>query len=323
MTNHQFFTADQLQYFFRNGQWGSYRHLTLVPHQIPPNPQSEVSAFLSITNRGDLSSLKWIQQPLKLKTNGKHEVVRVHYAALNFRDVMIATGRVGPEMFGDKRSDQLRILGFEFSGVTLSGRRVYGIATYGCLVTHFTQDRVILLDVPKCWSLEEAATVLGTYGTIAVGLFMKCRIERGKSILIHAGSGGVGLSTLHVAFAFGMEVFTTVGSDEKRQFLLETFPKLKPENIGNSRNTSFEDMIMKQTKGHGVNYVLNSLADDKLLASLRCVGRAGFFIEIGKSDIVRDNKINLAPFANELTFLSVNMVNFIDYPGASIDVSNF
>ncbi|KAG5666534.1 hypothetical protein PVAND_014554 [Polypedilum vanderplanki] len=304
---------------YRNGQWGSYRHLTLQQPSMSKISPTEVSAFLNIQTRGDLSSLKWIQQPLKLKVDGKHEVVRIHYAALNFRDVMIATGRVGPEMFGDKRNDQLKILGFEFSGITITGRRVYGMAPYGCLSTHFSDERVILLDVPKEWSLEQAATIIGTYGTIAISLFMKCQIEKDKSILIHAGSGGVGLSALYVAFASGMEVFTTVSNEEKRQFLLDTFPKLKPENIGNSRDTTFEDMIMKRTNGRGVDYVLNSLSDDKLLASLRCVAKAGYFIEIGKSDIVRDNKINLACFANELTFISVNMVNCAFTEGRSFE----
>jgi fatty acid synthase len=233
---------------------------------------------------------------------------------------MIATGRVGPEMFGDKRSDQLTPLGFEFSGVTVSGRRVCGLATCGCLSTHITQHQRVVLDVPEDWSLAEAATVLGTYGTVYISLFVKCQIKAGTSILIHAGSGGVGLSALHVAFAFGLEVFTTVSSDEKRQFLLETFPQLKPENIGHSRDTSFEDMIMKRTKGRGVNYVLNSLADDKLLASLRCVSKAGFFIEIGKSDILRDHKINLAPFAKTLTFVSVNLLESLEHDNIAVDV---
>lgn len=120
--------------------------------------------------------------------------------------------------------------------------------------------------------------------------------------MIHAGCGGVGLAAIRVAFAYGLEVFTTVSTEEKRNFLLKEFPELKKQNIGNSRDTSFEDMVMMNTNGNGVDYVLNSLAGDKLRASIRCLGKAGKFLEIGKFDLENDTKIGLGKFLNELSF---------------------
>ena len=132
---------------------------------------------------------------------------------------------------------------------------------------------------------------------------------RGKSILIHAGSGGVGLAAIRVAFAYGLEVFTTVSTPEKKNYLLQEFPQLKNQNIGNSRSTSFEDMILIQTKGAGVDYVLNSLAEEKLQASIRCLGKGGKFLEIGKFDMANDTKIGLGNFLKELSFHSVMLDN--------------
>lgn len=77
------------------------------------------------------------------------------------------------------------------------------------------------------------------------------------------------------------------------------------ENIGNSRDCSFEQMIKLRTNGEGVDYVLNSLAEEQLLASIRCLGRNGTFLEIGKFDLANDNKIGLGPFLNEISFRSV------------------
>jgi fatty acid synthase len=59
-------------------------------------------------------------------------------------------------------------------------------------------------------------------------------------------------------------VFVTCGTAEKRAFLLEAFPMLKEDHIGDSRSTQFEVMVKKLTKGAGVHLALNSLADDKL-----------------------------------------------------------
>lgn len=86
----------------------------------------------------------------------------------------------------------------------------------------------------------------------------------------------------------GCNVFTTVGNQEKKKYLLARFPGLKPDHIGNSRNTSFERLIMRKTRGRGVDIVLNSLADEKLQASIRVLAEGGRFLEIGKYDLSKN-----------------------------------
>lgn len=69
------------------------------------------------------------------------------------------------------------------------------------------------------------------------------------------------------------------------------------ENIGNSRDCSFEQMIKLRTNGEGVDFVLNSLAEEQLHASIRCLGRSGTFLEIGKFDLANDSKIGMIIYA--------------------------
>lgn len=76
-------------------------------------------------------------------------------------------------------------------------------------------------------------------------------------------------------------------------------------NIGNSRDCSFEQMIKLRTDGQGVDYVLNTLSDEKVHASVRCLGWAGVFLEIGKFNIFHNIKIGLGEFAKQLSFRSV------------------
>lgn len=169
-------------------------------------------------------------------------------------------------------------------------------------------------ECPTHWSLEEAATIPVVYGTVYSAFFLTTQIKRGKKILIHAGTGGVGLSAIRVALAYGLDVFTTVSTKEKKQFLIDTFPDLKPEQIGNSRDTSFEHMVMTVTKGRGVDYVLNSLSEDKLQASIRCLGKGGHFLEIGKFDMANDTKIGLGHFLKEISFHAVLVDNLFRAP---------
>jgi fatty acid synthase len=61
-----------------------------------------------------------------------------------------------------------------------------------------------------------------------------------------------------------LQVFVTCGTATKRAFLLEAFPALREDHIGDSRSTQFEAMVKKLTRGAGVHLALNSLADEKL-----------------------------------------------------------
>ena len=79
---------------FKDNKWGFYK----------PNVQQSMAktvltehAFLNTSNRGDLSSLKWFECQHKYWPIGKKDnqmLVNVYYSALNFRDIMLATGQL-------------------------------------------------------------------------------------------------------------------------------------------------------------------------------------------------------------------------------------
>lgn len=57
-------------------------------------------------------------------------------------------------------------------------------------------------------------------------------MEPRESILIHAGTGGIGMAAISIALGMNCEVYTTVSNKEKKDFLKSTFPKLLDQNIG-------------------------------------------------------------------------------------------
>ncbi|XP_055540269.1 fatty acid synthase-like [Wyeomyia smithii] len=287
---------------YRNGSWGSYRH-ALIDNSRVTVPVGN-HCYADCFTRGDLSSLTWFTGSMNTRPL-KGELIRVVYSALNFRDVMLATGRLSADAFHVDRLEQECLLGNEYSGVSVNGRRVMGVLPSGAMSTLVECDPMMTWTIPDHWSLEDAATVPVVYGTVYTALFICCHIRKGRSILIHAGSGGVGLAAIQVCLVYGLEVFTTVSTEEKRNFLLERYPQLVPENIGNSRDTSFEQMVKQRTNGRGVDYVLNSLADEKLQASFRCLGKNGHFLEIGKYDMANDSQLAMQLFQKGLTFTAV------------------
>ena len=56
------------------------------------------------------------------------------------------------------------------------------------------------------------------------------------------------------------------------------------------------------THGEGCDVILNSLAEDKLQASVRCLARHGRFLEIGKVDLANNSELGLAVFLRNVTF---------------------
>lgn len=286
----------------KGGKWGSYRYLDMLPELNSSNGR-ESHLFANCLIKGDLSTLTWLNGPLNVNDNNP-DIIRIQYASLNFKDIMLALGRI-PDTSCDLVGMQC-VLGLEFSGIKFDGKRVMGIGlNAGALATHYDAKQAMLWDVPESWSLEEAATVPIVYFTVYFAFFITTTIQKGKSILIHSGSGGVGQAAIQVAFNYGLVVFTTVSTAEKRDFLLAKFPQLKAENIGNSRDTTFEKMVMENTKGKGVDYVLNSLADEKLQASIRVLGMGGTLLEIGKYDMLNGTKLDMRYLTKRINFKAV------------------
>lgn len=61
-------------------------------------------------------------------------------------------------------------------------------------------------------------------------------------------------------------------------------------------------MVLRETKGRGVDVVLNSLAEEKLQASLRCLKKGGVFLEIGKFDLASDSPFHMELLKKEASF---------------------
>ncbi|XP_076761887.1 fatty acid synthase-like [Xylocopa sonorina] len=280
-----------------NGVWGTYRH---VPYS-EPKPVPVAHGYADMKVKGNLSSFQWVQGPIQPNTKNEYQV-KVIYSSINFRDVMLATGKLSPEAVTQNRRLTDCLIGFEYSGIDNNGRRVMGFVESRGLSNIVTPNKHTIWPVPDEWTLEEAATVPSAYFTVFYAFYQFGKLKKGEKVLIHAGSGAVGQAAIHVALSEGCEVFTTVGTDEKRKFIRNTFPSVSDDHIGNSRDTSFEQMVMDLTDGKGVDIVLNSLSEDKLQASIRCLGYRGRFLEIGKFDMAANNEIGLEIFLKEISF---------------------
>lgn len=119
-------------------------------------------AYINTLTRGDLSSLSWVESPNKyfdlMELPSDVHLCSVYYAPLNFRDIMIASGRLIIDAIPGQLADRDCMLGLEYSGRLANGTRIMGIASAQALATSVIAPSQFFWKVPDKWSLLEAAT---------------------------------------------------------------------------------------------------------------------------------------------------------------------
>jgi 4-hydroxyphenylalkanoate synthase len=272
--------AGEPQLVVRAGKVHAAR-LASAPALLTP-PAGDSAWRLAVGGDGTLENLvirscPEVQAPLQAGQ------VRVAVAAVgvNFRDVMAALGMY---------PGQAPVLGAEGAGVVVeTGPGVSGVAVgdavMGLLagtgpVAVVAQE--LLTTVPEGWSLEQAAGVSVAFLTALYALVDLAGICAGESVLVHAGTGGVGMAAVQLARHFGADVFVTASPGKWSTLRAMGFDD---DHIGDSRTLDFEAKFLAATDGRGVDVVLDSLAGEFVDASLRLLACGGRFIEMGKTDI--------------------------------------
>lgn len=106
------------------------------------------------------------------------------------------------------------------------------------------------------------------------------------------------------------KVYATVGNDEKVEHLMYDL-QLPRNHIFNSRDHSFLPDLMRETKGKGVDLVLNSLSGELLHTSWKCVAEFGKLIELGKRDIVGFGKLEMEIFEANRSYCCVDIAHLV------------
>ena len=210
----------------------------------------------------------------------------VRAGGLNFRDVLLALGMYpGEAVLGGEGAGVVLELGPGVEGSAV-GERVMGLFSgFGPIAI---ADAGLLARVPDDWSFARAASVPIAFLTAYFGLIDLADVRPGESVLIHAGTGGVGMAAVQLARSLGAEVFATA-SPAKWEVLRSM--GLDDAHIASSRSLEFRERFLEASGGRGVDVVLNSLAGEFVDASLELLSEGGRFVEMGKTDVRTSREI--------------------------------
>ncbi|KAH7316948.1 polyketide synthase-like protein [Stachybotrys elegans] len=272
-------------------------------------------ARLSIDRMGTMDSMHFQQlcEPPAGPPTGFVDV-ETKAVSLNAKDVYTMRGRV------ETRTGTAAI---EFSGVVTAigpgeedlrvGDRVVVLAPH----SFSTTERVPAWTCHKLLPCEDGAvmaTLPTIYSTALYAIRDMARLRRGESILVHSAAGAFGLATIALAQRVGAEVYTTVGSQAKREYLV-SHCSVPSTHIFSSRDDGFVSALNAATGGRGVNVVVNSLVGDLMHATWRCLAPFGRFVEVGKRELVDAGKLEMDIVSRNTTFTAFDLTEMFFQDG--------
>ena len=212
-------------------------------------------------------------------------LIEVHAAGLNLLDSKIRNG----EFKAILPYNLPIVLGHDVAGVVVRvGRNVRGFKSGDAVYSRVPDGRIGTLaefiavkaeDVapkPTNLTMVEAASIPLVGLTAWQALVERAGVRKGKKVLIHAGSGGVGTFAIQLARHLGATVATTASAANK-----DLVTSLGADVVIDYRKDAFEKAIS------GYDVVLNSLDGDTLEKSLDVLKPGGQLISIsGPPDVV-------------------------------------
>lgn len=230
-------------------------------------------------------------------------LVKMRAASLNYRDLMVLTGRyargaplpdlvplsdgagevaeIGPEVTRVKPGD--RVAGI-FMQSWIGGdiepdhaASSLGGAIHGVLAEYVLFDQQGLVHLPSHLSFEEGATLPCAGVTAWNALYAGRPLIAGQSVLV-LGTGGVSIFALQFARAAGAQVIATSSSDDKLA---------RAQQLGATATVNYRDHpewqkeVLALTDGRGVDHVIEVGGAGTLARSIEAARLGGQIHQIG------------------------------------------
>jgi NADPH:quinone reductase-like Zn-dependent oxidoreductase/SAM-dependent methyltransferase/NAD(P)-dependent dehydrogenase (short-subunit alcohol dehydrogenase family)/acyl carrier protein len=282
--------------------------VSLHSQLVPLDSQGPVRA--AFETPGILSSLYFcpyteLQEPLP------HDwiIVKVAAVGLNWKDLGLSSGRFDGNNLSSEYSGTISEVGTSVAGLTV-GDKVYGMGK-GHFGNYTRVPAAFAKKLQPQDDLVEVATMPLVYMTAVYAFEHITRLRRGQKVLIQSATGGLGLAGIQLAQSKGAEVYATVGTADKVQFLVETM-KLPASHIFMSR--SIGDLVAAASrlpKG-GFDVILSTSRGEMLYASLRALAPLGHLIDVGRSEVRDAKMIGLELFQKSANFSSFDLSLVLD-----------
>jgi putative PIG3 family NAD(P)H quinone oxidoreductase len=216
-------------------------------------------------------------------------LIEVSNAGVNRPDCLQRAGAYPPP------SGASPVIGLEVAGTIVArgddvvewqvGDRVCALTPGGGYAEYCVTPAGFCLPIPAGLTEIEAASLPETFFTVRNNLFDRAHLRHGETVLIHGGTGGIGLTAIQLAKQIGATVITTVGTDDKAAFCRT----MGADHAINYRSQDFVAEVARITEKRGVDVVLDMVGGDYIEKNLKCLALEGRLTQIGFLDGSRVN----------------------------------
>jgi len=207
-------------------------------------------------------------------------LIKVTAAGVNRPDIVQRMG------FYPAPKGHSELLGLEVSGIVAAvganverlavGDAVLALVNGGGYAEYVAVAEGQCIKKPHALTFVEAAAIPETFFTVWHNVFERGMLLPGETFLVHGGTGGIGVTAIQLAKAFGARVLTTVGSDQK----CAAARQLGADVAINYKAQDFVEVVKAETQGRGVDVILDVVGGDYIEKNVRSLADDGRLVNI-------------------------------------------
>lgn len=216
-------------------------------------------------------------------------VVAVKAASINFPDTLMLMDLYQfkpPRPFapGGEVAGIVEAVGEGVTGLSV-GDRVIALCGNGGLAAQVAVSAFNCFRMPDGMPFEDGASLLMTYGTSAHAYKDRAHIKVGDNVLVLGGAGGIGISAIELAKAWGCRVVAGVSSEAKAAIAREAgadevvvYPR---QPFDRDQSKALADAFKTAAGGDGYNIVYDTVGGDYSEPAVRSIAWEGKFLVVG------------------------------------------
>lgn len=216
-------------------------------------------------------------------------LVAVKAASINFPDVLIIEDKYQfkpPRPFapGGEVAGVVEAVGEGVTGFAI-GDRVIALCGNGGLAEKVAVSMNSAFKMPDAMPFEDGASLLMTYGTSAHAYKDRAFIKAGQNVLVLGGAGGIGISAIELAKAWGCRVVAGVSSEAKAEIARKAgadevvvYPR---QPFDKDQSKAVAEIFKAAAGSQGYDIVYDTVGGDYSEPAVRAIGWEGKFLVVG------------------------------------------
>ena len=208
----------------------------------------------------------------------KNHSIGVNFIDIYFREGLYPWPQEQNLVLGSEGAGEIEAVGQNVENFKVGDRVAYAQAN-NAYSTHRVINENLVVSIPDSISYDIAASAILKGLTVKYLVLDSFKLEPHQKVLFHAAAGGVGLIAGQWINSIGCYLVGTAGSDHKCSIANDHGYK----SMINYTSQNFLNEVQLLTNNKGVDVVYDSVGQDTMFNSFKCLKKHGTVVSFGQS----------------------------------------